>query len=316
MSRVKNQHFVPQSYLKRFSINEQLFVYDKVINKPPYKTNIRNVAAESYFYDIPEDIFNQTKDQFPQEYQDIQFIEKEFSKLEQEFNSLLNNLCTKYLLTTKPHFKNALSSEDRQNISIHLIMQHLRTRDSRRQIAEIKKTVLQMLLDMDLYNEDKNYKPGEYFVDPNPAHAVIDQLTFIFNPEKLIQFSSVLNSHIWFVGVNQTEQPFYTSDTPMVKRAHMPEDIMSYSGLGPKGIELAFPISDKLIITLCERNYHKGIEPVENLFFPIYDHEVIKYYNSLQIVGCERQVFCSQNKFSLVDDYKKNRFFSFKGKGL
>lgn len=33
MSKVKNQHFVPQSYLKRFSVNDQLFVYDKVINK-------------------------------------------------------------------------------------------------------------------------------------------------------------------------------------------------------------------------------------------------------------------------------------------
>lgn len=99
MSKVKNQHFVPQSYFKRFSVNEQIYVYDKVIDKPPYKTNIRNVAAESYFYDIPEELFNQTKDQFPPEYRDIQFVEKELSKIEAEFNSLLNNLCSKYILT-------------------------------------------------------------------------------------------------------------------------------------------------------------------------------------------------------------------------
>jgi hypothetical protein len=306
VSRVKNQHFVPQSYLKRFSINDQIYVYDKVISKAPYKTNIRNVAAESYFYDIPEDIFNQTKDQFPPEYQDIQFVEKEFSKLEREFNSFLNNLCAKYFLTPEPHFKVALSSEDRQNLSIHLIMQHLRTRDSRRQVAEMKKTIMQMLFDLNMYNEDRNYKPGEYFVELDPAHAVIDQLSFMFNPERLIEFSSVLNSHIWFVGVNQTDQPFYTSDAPLVRKAHMPEDLMSYSGLGSKGIELSFPVSDKLIITLCERSYHKVVEPVENLFFPIYDLEVIKYYNSMQVIECERQVYCSQNKFALIDEYKKN----------
>lgn len=305
MSKVKNQHFVPQSYLKRFSINEQLFVYDKVINKTPYKTNIRNVAAESYFYDIPEDIFNKIKDQLPPEYQDIQIVEKEFSKLEQEFNSLLNNLCTKYSLTTDPHFKKALSNEDRQNLSIHLIIQDLRTRDSRRHVSEMKKTIAQMIFDLEMYNVDKNYKPGEFFVELDPAHAVIDQLSFIFDPQKLIEFASVLNSHIWFVGVNLTDHPFYTSDAPLVKRAHIPEDIMSYSGLASRGIELAFPISDKLIITLCERSYHKAVEPIENLFFPIYESEVIKYYNSMQIIGCERQIYCSQNQFSLVDEYKK-----------
>lgn len=97
---------------------------------------------------------------------------------------------------------------------------------------------------VELYNEDRNYKPGEYFVEPNPEHAVIDQLSFMFNPERLIEFSSILNSHIWFVGVNQTDQPFYTSDAPLGRRAHMPEDIMSYNGLGSKGIVLAFPVSD------------------------------------------------------------------------
>ncbi|WP_176706262.1 DUF4238 domain-containing protein [Paenibacillus hemerocallicola] len=306
MSKVKNQHFVPQSYLKRFSINEQLFVYDKVINKTPYKTHIRNVAAESYFYDIPEDIFNQTKDRFSPEYRDIQFVEKELSKFEQKFNSLLNNLCAKFLLTPEPHFKKALTSNDREDLSVHLALQHLRTRDSRRQIAQINKTITQMLFDLSMYNEDKNYKPGEYFVEPNPEHEVIDQLSFMLNPEKLLEFSSVLNSHIWFVGVNQTDQPFFTSDAPLVRKAHMPEDIMSYSGLGSKGIELAFPVSNKLIITLCERSYHKVVEPVENLFFPIYDLEVIKYYNSMQIIGCERQVYCSQNKFMLVEEYREN----------
>lgn len=150
---------------------------------------------------------------------------------------------------------------------------------------------MQMIFDLDMYNEDRNYKPGEFFVELDPAHAVIDQLSFIFDPEKLIEFASILNSHIWFVGVNLTDHPFYTSDAPLVKRAHMPEEFMSYSGLASRGIELAFPVSDKLIITLCERSYHKAVEPIENLFFPIYEPEVIKYYNSMQVIGCERQIY-------------------------
>ncbi|MNC60137.1 hypothetical protein D3C75_1099940 [compost metagenome] len=89
---------------------------------------------------------------------------------------------------------------------------------------------------------------------------------------------------------------------------------MSYSGLGSKGIELAFPVSDKLIIILCERSYHKDIEPIENLFFPISNLDEIKYYNSMQLIGCERQIYCSQNKFSLIDEYKKENLLALKEK--
>jgi Protein of unknown function (DUF4238) len=51
---VKNQHYVPQFYLREFAeSNEQLYVYDKRTDKI-FPTHVKNVAHESYFYDIPK----------------------------------------------------------------------------------------------------------------------------------------------------------------------------------------------------------------------------------------------------------------------
>ncbi|CAG1020416.1 hypothetical protein DOJK_00319 [Patescibacteria group bacterium] len=49
---VKKQHYVPQVYLRRFSIKNQINVLDK-FNDKSYPSNIKDVAEENRFYDIP-----------------------------------------------------------------------------------------------------------------------------------------------------------------------------------------------------------------------------------------------------------------------
>ena len=56
MPAYKNQHFVPQSYLRRFSPDEdqkRVYVYDKVMKQSLGLIGIRGVANKSYFYDTP-----------------------------------------------------------------------------------------------------------------------------------------------------------------------------------------------------------------------------------------------------------------------
>ncbi|WP_342601587.1 DUF4238 domain-containing protein [Peribacillus sp. FSL E2-0159] len=53
MSKVKNEHYVPQSYLKAFANKkEQIFVYDK-IKKCSYVNKVSQVATEGKYFDIP-----------------------------------------------------------------------------------------------------------------------------------------------------------------------------------------------------------------------------------------------------------------------
>lgn len=54
MKTVKNQHYVPQFYLKRFTCDgKRLFVFDKIKGEARGPMSIEKVAQERYFYDIP-----------------------------------------------------------------------------------------------------------------------------------------------------------------------------------------------------------------------------------------------------------------------
>lgn len=53
----KNQHYIPQSYLRNFSTNRKGNDYVNVRLKGEkfHETNIRNICSENYFYSIPEE---------------------------------------------------------------------------------------------------------------------------------------------------------------------------------------------------------------------------------------------------------------------
>jgi len=54
MSKVKREHYVPQSYLRGFTENgRQLLVFDKSTQEPFY-TSVSKIASERYFYDLSE----------------------------------------------------------------------------------------------------------------------------------------------------------------------------------------------------------------------------------------------------------------------
>lgn len=53
MNKVKQQHFVPQCYLKNFANEDTLFVWDK-IKKSIYPSPVKNVAQQGYFNDFPD----------------------------------------------------------------------------------------------------------------------------------------------------------------------------------------------------------------------------------------------------------------------
>jgi hypothetical protein len=52
MSRVKNQHYVPRFYLKRFTEDgSSIYAFDKKDRKV-FRSNIAGVASQRYFYDV------------------------------------------------------------------------------------------------------------------------------------------------------------------------------------------------------------------------------------------------------------------------
>lgn len=56
------QHYIPQTWLKRFTYNENktsVYVYDTENNLVIDSKNIKNIAGEKYFYDFSTNVFNE-----------------------------------------------------------------------------------------------------------------------------------------------------------------------------------------------------------------------------------------------------------------
>lgn len=287
LSKIKNQHFVPQFYLRGFACeNRQIFVFDKFRRKS-FKTNIENVACEKYFYDLPNT--DDGRDGI-----DDQVVEKGLSFLESEFSKSLDFLLLQ--VKRKRRRRDLFSVDHKRNLALFLTIQFLRTREHRNQIMELTEKMGTALLEK-FPNEDY----GDYHVEVNQDWLPIFQASFMFDPEVLKTFSEALLNHIWFVGVNDTDDPFFTSDHPFVKRAHITDPYKSFSGIASQGIELAFPLCPKFILILCERTAFKDLEKYENRIIPL-TTDNITYYNSLQVVRSYRQIFSSNNDFKLVKE--------------
>ncbi|MEO8147135.1 MAG: DUF4238 domain-containing protein [Bacteroidia bacterium] len=56
VSEPKNHHYIPQSYLRNFSKESkgEYYVYVRFHGEKFYRTNIRNICSENYFYSIPD----------------------------------------------------------------------------------------------------------------------------------------------------------------------------------------------------------------------------------------------------------------------
>lgn len=89
MPKVKKQHYVPQFYLKRFTYDgERLFVFDKIAQKQRV-ANVKDIAHENYFYDIPMESLHEEVDvnNF-----DVQVVEKALGGIEGKYSQTIKEV--------------------------------------------------------------------------------------------------------------------------------------------------------------------------------------------------------------------------------
>ncbi|MEW4315734.1 DUF4238 domain-containing protein [Bacillus thuringiensis] len=306
MGRVKNEHYVPQSYLRVFANNkEQLFVYDKM-KKTSYVNKVNKVAAEGKYFDLPlpeggsiPEIEMMNKEQL---------IEKHFAEdIEGPYKNYLNQIRTRYARAVKPEGKIAIVKEEKTELAYLITVQMLRTKQHRENVGTMQGKFLQALIEGELTRKSADYEHIEAKVKVAEINKKLLQASMLFKPETTTAFAKELEKHCWFVLINNTEQPFYTSDNPVVKHAHKEDELMSYGGIASEGIEIVLPLSSKLLLVMKERGYHSQWLPIENKFFSVDEIEVIDFYNYLQIVQSHRQIFCLENKFDLIEHIKSER---------
>jgi hypothetical protein len=79
MNKVKQQHYVPRSYLRRWANSrDQIWVIDKSTQQA-FETHVKNVAQERYFYDINPEHLKEPDDSQPGESL-LQMVEGDFKE--------------------------------------------------------------------------------------------------------------------------------------------------------------------------------------------------------------------------------------------
>jgi hypothetical protein len=297
MGHHKKQHYVQQSYLRRFSPNEkQIYVYDKVLGKE-FLNGIPDVAQESHFYRLPEGMESSDP---PVVIDDPLIVEKAFQKIESRFNKSVQTLIDLPVTVTIP-------AEVRENLSVFITIQLLRTRAYRNLIVEtaekLARAITNEAIKEKFGEEALKYAPKIEFKD---KAAGLLQSKLIFDFDKIVEYAKMIRNHIWILGINNTGKSLYTSDNPVVMHSPL-KDYLPAVGIASPGVEIAFPLSSTRVLTVADRAFY-GLQ--ENAFdgkSRNLEAENVTYYNSLQVLGSERQIYCEQPDFDLVKDViKKN----------
>lgn len=332
---IKNQHYVPQSYLKNFSDKKRkLWVFDKFNNKK-FQSHISNVASETYFYDFPQDGKKEERDQY---------IEKFFSELESRSCIFTNHIFKKIkgVLNLKNIEKvystEVLTQDQKLDFAYLVAIQALRTKEFREFYTEMwQKTkpwissfleyeVLNSVENLNLegnqeflnciqslkleYNEDnvtllKNIIKEFIFeqcwsgyTDLQTKGITLSHAIFIF--EKYKKLTNILVNHIWLVGVNDTEEIFFTSDHPVVKHNRL-----NLNGYSSEGIEIVYPINNNLILIILDKTYFHPCINLDRKLIKL-TREDVGYYNSLQVFSSYRFVFSHNKNLSLAENMCKS----------
>jgi hypothetical protein len=293
MSRAKNQHYVPQFYLKNFCHDGRtLFTFDKAEGKS-FRTGVDNVASEKRFYDLPPN---------PSGTSDFQAVEKAFSVIEDGTARVLTDLIAEIEADRSFDLQ---QPERKTAIAFFLALQHCRTREFRDTLGRISQAVSEAVAKKHAFAAEHLARKGEKVVvqpldlgfpkEIDPLHHA----DYIFNGEYLQRCVPILTGHIWVVGENQSSQPLFTSDVPIVCLRHVHHPALGGAGLGSLGVEVVFPLSPKHLLALYERCYFARWEPLEGRIFKLELPQVL-LYNSFQAAKSYRQIYCSEDKFDQV----------------
>lgn len=275
MNIVKNQHYVPRFYLDRFAFEgEQIHVFDKS-NSRSFLANVKNVACENYFYDIPE--------KYLAEGVDFQVVEKELSKLENRFAPCRNEILS---FVESGH---SIGEQLKNEFAEFVLLQLLRTKTFRERHLQTGRLIQGVVQD--------NFELASGFLTPDDQIS-LEHASMIFRPDFSAPMREAILNHIWIIGYNDTDKSFFTSDSPVVRHATVRASPVGSNGLASPGIQVYLPLTSNYVLMMFERSAHKNLRKLEGSVFTYTDSKAVTWLNVLQVYESYRQIYSNQNDFS------------------
>lgn len=210
---VKNQHYIPQMYLKRFcEKNNQLYAYDK-LKKEGFYNSPRAYAHKKYFYDLDADAMKAMLEEYysfvdptaRENLSQTQVIEKMLGRLEGEADSVLDQL------NRDP---SVLSNEKAQITLIHFLHSlSIRTVAQRSQIANIYRQTADWLKQL---NISSNQEIAEYCNSTPEEYAKKCQIGKLLSRDAALEFAKmVMLNYNWYYGIVNSPLKLIVSDNPV-----------------------------------------------------------------------------------------------------
>ncbi len=309
--KTKNQHYVPQVYLKNFAIlgnNEKLNVYDKKTNVIRKNQSIENLAIERFFYDVSaENLIKENPDKDPDSVKQFvddfnnskdgsfQYIEKEFFSeiIESELGQLLNKIIERADKVSPCFRQNSYSimKDEKVKLSIIMAMQYMRTK---RYKEELKNTLSLEYKDFfcEFYKKEYGEYPPDFDVNVSEEKFKLSYLKdFLLNEKRINSLSNFFFKYNFKFLINETKLPYWTSDAPVV-----------ITDVGDSGDRLVFyPISSKYLLLLS--NTVRDQEDVDRCYRVIAEQNKVEMANQLQNDSGSRTIFaCDESLNCLVKD--------------
>lgn len=275
MTTPKLHHYVPRFYLRRFlDIDKRLWVFDKVIQKV-FQTTPERIAAETHFYRIPDLIDTE---------HDPNFLETEFSALE----STIAGLTERWLssaVNLNPIEKVEMTDEERQEMSLFISLQFLRTAEQRDVLAA--------------FAQENSYKEEISKDEKINLHA-----TMLWNGRIVQDIAERIYKSIWLFGRNTTETPFITSDNPVCVKTPDNRMWLKAPGILSPGTYIVFPLSPQIILYCKEPNHWAALKQFDASMSPVtFSKEMVEHENSGQVFMASRFIISNCNDFNFVQEF-------------
>jgi len=306
-SIAKNQHYVPQFILRNFTISDgnQIHVFDKH-DERNFKTNIRNIAAETGFYNF-------------------KIEEYEFT-IEPGLSDLESSTCKAFAKIINDRSISHLDNNDRTKIAYFISVQIYRTRYFRDKLGDLSKGMSDR---MRLYASGTGQVSIPKPLDEKEIKDVSIKL-ILKSTEELIPH---LLEKKWLLYETTESDPFYISDNPVVRQNHKDfGPLWGNLGLACTGIEVYFPLTKTLSLAMLCKSHEETFKDVFKkigflkMMMPSFEQQLpvdmewienhkkgydegtaismmaenVINHNSLQVKWSSRYVFSSKNNFSLV----------------
>lgn len=294
----KVQHYVPRFLLKNHATGKKdhLWAFDKQTART-FRSNVRNVAAESNFYDS--------------NFGDVTAsLEPALSKVESQARSPIDALCRHKQLRK-------LDQDDRSNISLFLAVQFLRTRSTRdgtRDLIDALRTKLSgMATSGDIHSGLMSASEEDVKTIALRMLAKAPEYVPHFLAKRWMLFSAPVGSS------------FFIGDNPVALTNRRDFGPYGNLGLAVPGIEIYVPLSSNLMLGLLSPEI---VDELEEGVRRVRDKSILDdssvgeiaqigvaidggttlpcneenraYMNSLQVMFASRFVFCADDDFALI----------------